>query len=112
MSETIRIEPCPFCGSYEFDGRCTAAVYAEVEPSAADGNLCVNMDGFGWYWVMCHNCHAQGPKYHGGTNYDHGITGPKNFRRNPEKARKAIKTAIEAWNGRCTQTRMDLGVLE
>lgn len=115
MSETIHIEPCPFCGCAEFDAQCVAAVYASVEPSATskDGGLLrVNVDGFGWYWVMCGECHAQGPKYHGGERHDRGITGPKNYRRVPDKTRAAIAAAIIAWNDRETQARLDLGVCE
>ena len=98
MSKPTTIEPCPFCGGYQFDARGHAAEYLSVEPRDVDGTLTVNMDGFGWYWVFCHNCHAQGPKYFGGTNYDRGITGPKNFRRDKDKTAKAIATAIKAWN--------------
>lgn len=107
MSDAIRIEPCPFCGSTAFDVRCTAAEYATVEPCAIDGHLRVNVDGFGWYWVMCNECHAQGPKYYG-KDHAHGITGPKSYWRDHGKTRLAIKSAIEAWNDRCSQTRMDL----
>lgn len=105
-----RINPWPFCGASSADPDAICQEYATIEPKAVGGALRVNMDGFGWYWVMCGNCMAQGPKYHGGTNFDRGNTGPKNFRRCPEKTAKAIIIAVEAWNRRTAPTLFDMEV--
>ena len=100
----VHIESCPFCGMSEARTDAHAREYADIEPHSIEGALSVNMDGFGWYWVMCGNCHAQGPKYHGGTNFNTGNTGPKNFRRDKDKTARAIKTAIDVWNTRTQPT--------
>lgn len=94
-----RIEPCPFCGARDGLSTSVYADYVTLENQSPDGALHVNMDGFGWYWVMCSNCHAQGPKYHGGF-WAIGNTGPRNYHRDRDKTAKAIVTAVEAWNQR------------
>lgn len=99
----IRIDPCPFCGASEARQDFNAQDYATIVPRSKEGELMVNMDGFGWYWVTCGRCFAQGPKYHGET-YSQGNTGPKNFRRDKDKTAQAIKTAIDAWNVRAQPT--------
>lgn len=97
--KAISIGACPFCGAYEARTDAECQKYVTIEPRSMDGDLCVNMDGFGWYWVFCSHCHAQGPKYHGKT-YATGNTGPKNYRRDPEKTARAIAQAVDVWNKR------------
>lgn len=107
MGESIHIEPCPWCGMREADQDAECQKYVTIEPRSIEGALRVNMDGFGWYWVACSECAANGPKYHGET-YSTGNTGPKNYRRDPDKTAKAIKTAVDAWNKRAEPTLFDV----
>lgn len=93
------ISPCPFCGMMEARLGGYFQEYETVEPRSADGALSVNMDGFGWYWVECTECGANGPKWHGAT-YSTGNKGPKNYRRDREKAARAIRIAVDTWNRR------------
>lgn len=107
MGDAIRIRPCPFCGDREarLDANCQQ--YIKIEPRSPEGNLMVVMDGFGWYWVHCFKCSAQGPKYHGKT-WHMGNTGPKDYRRDREKTARAIKKAVDAWNTRTGLSLFDL----
>lgn len=98
---SIHIESCPFCGSPGMLDTAHALEYTSIEPRG--GDLHVNMDGFGYYWVMCGMCGANGPKYHGEV-YGRPNTGPKNYRRDREKTAKAIATAVDAWNVRAQPT--------
>lgn len=108
---SIAINPCPFCGMREADQSAVCQDYIAIEPRSPEGALRVNMDGFGWYWVQCSECAAQGPKYHGAV-YSKGNTGPKNFSRDREKTSKAIKTAVDAWNRRAAPSLFDAEVDE
>lgn len=105
---STRIEPCPFCGAREALATHVSQDYETIEPRGPEGALTASMDGFGWYWVMCLNCNAAGPKYHGMTWYT-GNTGPKNFRRDRDRTAKAIRTAVEAWNTRAQPSLFDEG---
>ena len=111
MTEHVTIAPCPFCGMREADPGAEFQRYVTVEPRGHEGALRVNMDGFGWYWVQCGNCMAQGPKYHGMTWFT-GNTGPKNFRRDRERAAAAIAKAVGSWNVRAEPTLFDTEVDE
>lgn len=111
MSGSVHIEPCPFCGMAEADHDAFCQRFIAVEPRSVEGALRVNMDGFGWYWAMCGECHAQGPKYHGDT-YATGNTGPKNMGRDKDKTARAIVTAVESWNRRAEPTLFQMGGAE
>lgn len=95
----IEIRPCPFCGANEARLDHISQNYTIINPRSPEGDLTVNMDGFGWYWVCCGNCYATGPKYHGET-YKTGNTGPKSLGRDKAKTAKAIETAVDSWNAR------------
>ena len=109
MGDLIHIEPCPWCGASEASANATCQTFMHIEPRAIEGELTVNMDGFGWYWVICDKCHAEGPKYHG-KMFRSGNTGPKNFNRDKDKTAIAIKTAVEAWNVRAREQMELFGI--
>lgn len=91
------IEPCPFCGETSIGANRVAREYVSIEPAETDGALSVCMDGDGWYWVTCCNCHATGPRYYG-EGRGKPCKGPRNHARDADATRTAIGRAVGAWN--------------
>lgn len=85
--------PCPWCGKGEHKPSLLTADLFGLQYHGVKGNLNVCYDSFGWMHVACVDCTAQGPK----------VKAPCSTRDN-DKMRKAMVSAVEAWNARAEPT--------
>lgn len=87
---------CPWCGKSEHAPSLFTAELFGLPYHGVEGNLSVAYDSFGWAWVQCLDCIANGPK----------VKAPRS-RKDNDKLRASMVNAVNAWNKRAEPTLFD-----